>query len=126
MVDRSARSSPVRTRARWGRRGGRTRLRLVGLTVGRSTLLSARACAREGPGRRESTCFKILGVLRERRNPDTFSCLSEAFLEPVLRVRLVVEGVDFQVAGRSVQGNRLAERFVGLQPHDTRAFGGCA
>src|SRR5215475_11645366 len=51
------------------------------------------------------------------RRPD----LTNALLEPVMGVGLIVEGGDLAVAGRSVQADRLAQRPINLQSqrHDT-------
>jgi hypothetical protein len=38
-------------------------------------------------------------------------------LEPVLRVRLIVEGVDLNVTLRAVQGDRFGQRPVRLEPY---------
>ncbi len=47
-------------------------------------------------------------------------------LEPVVRIRLVVEGVDLAVARGPVQADRLREHLVRLEPDDVRAGGGGA
>src|SRR5258708_26370718 len=42
----------------------------------------------------------------------------DALLEPVMSVRLVVEGVDFDIAGGAIHRDGLGERAVGLQPQN--------
>src|SRR4051812_21544826 len=48
---------------------------------------------------------------------------AQALLEPVVRVRLVVERPDLLVAGRAVEADRLDERPVRLEPYRRRARG---
>ena len=49
----------------------------------------------------------------------------QPLLEPVVRVRLVVERVDLDVAGRPIERDGLVERAVGLQvDHAASSLGG--
>src|ERR1700724_1274596 len=43
------------------------------------------------------------------------------FLEPVVRVRLVVERIDLAVARGAIEADCLGERLVRLEPNDLRA-----
>src|SRR4051812_28761336 len=47
---------------------------------------------------------------------------TDPLLEPVVRVRLVVEGVDLDVAGRAVERDRLRQIAIRLEPNGPDAL----
>src|ERR671919_530089 len=49
----------------------------------------------------------------------------QGLLEPMMRVWLLVEGVDLHISGRAVQRDRLGERFVRLKPDHSASIAEC-
>lgn len=45
----------------------------------------------------------------------------QAFFEPVVRVRLVVEGIDLVISRAAVEGNRLCQGVICLEPKDSNS-----